>query len=64
MCTGDSWASSVVRSIFNADGSINHWTALFFLSYVIIAYVILINIVVAVLLDEFITSVQEGTHDL
>mmetsp|Transcript_59682 Transcript_59682/g.122454 ORF Transcript_59682/g.122454 Transcript_59682/m.122454 type:complete len:990 (-) Transcript_59682:163-3132(-) len=58
LCTGDSWASQIVRSLFHHEGKIDHFVAFFFLSYVIIANVILINIVIAVLLDEFVTAVQ------
>eukprot|EP00960_Hanusia_phi_P024373 717993-Hanusia_phi.AAC.5 len=59
--TGDSWASAVTRTIF--DGPVmrtqfDYWTAFFFVSYVLIAGVFLINVVVAVLLDEFISSIQ------
>eukprot|EP00960_Hanusia_phi_P048655 759075-Hanusia_phi.AAC.3 len=56
-----SWASAVTRTIFE-DGllktSTDYGIAIFFVSYVLIAGVFLINVVVAVLLDEFISSIQ------
>eukprot|EP00960_Hanusia_phi_P006656 190222-Hanusia_phi.AAC.8 len=59
--TGDSWASAVTRSIFDGPAmrtQFDYWTSFFFVSYVLIAGVFLINVVVAVLLDEFISSIQ------
>ncbi|EKX54651.1 hypothetical protein GUITHDRAFT_100126 [Guillardia theta CCMP2712] len=57
-----SWASAVTRTIFE-DGmlktSTDYGIAIFFVSYVLIAGVFLINVVVAVLLDEFISSIQK-----
>jgi len=59
---GDSWSSGVTRSLFNenADGHVetDPGIALFFISYVLIGNVLLLNVVVAVLLDEFIANVQ------
>ena len=60
--TGDSWASGVARPLFDSysgveDGRIDLLVVGFFVSYVIAAQLVLINIVVAVLLDEFISSV-------
>ncbi|EKX49682.1 hypothetical protein GUITHDRAFT_104646 [Guillardia theta CCMP2712] len=46
--TGDSWASSVTRTLF-IDGKIDRLVAFFFISYVLIA---------GVLLDEFISTVR------
>eukprot|EP00960_Hanusia_phi_P058911 764013-Hanusia_phi.AAC.1 len=61
--TGDSWASAVSRSLLD-DGTVttsrDMWVATFFVSYALLAGVFLINVVVAVLLDEFISSLQAG----
>ena len=47
--TGDSWASSVARTLFvSEDGGVDLGVAFFFVSYVLLAGVVLINIVVAV----------------
>ena len=71
--SGDSWASSVTRSIFlqrdqNSDikGFANtYWSiAIYFVTYYALATVVLLNVVVAVLLDEFITSMREEEEEL
>lgn len=60
--SGDSWASSIARSMFvenertgvkQTDSAL----AFFFVSYFILANIILLNVVVAVLLDEFVSNV-------
>ena len=56
--SGDSWASAVSRSIFEHKGEMDSEVAAFFTSYFLIAAVTLLNVVVAVLLDEFVTAVQ------
>lgn len=53
--TGDSWASVVTRSLFppgEPDGAITF----FFVSYVIVAGTVLLNVVLTVLLDEFLKA--------
>ena len=50
--TGDSWASSVSRSMFDDEGKTDHAVALFFVTYLFLASIVLLNVVVAVLLDE------------
>jgi hypothetical protein len=57
IATGDSWASQLTRSLFAQDGTIDGRAAWFFGSYMIIGGVILLNIVLTVLLDEFLSSV-------
>mmetsp|Transcript_16679 Transcript_16679/g.55540 ORF Transcript_16679/g.55540 Transcript_16679/m.55540 type:complete len:677 (-) Transcript_16679:706-2736(-) len=65
--TGDGWASSVTRVLFD-DETLRNGTdfgiALFFVSYVLIAGVVLINVVIAVLLDEFISSIQREKQEI
>ena len=56
--TGDSWASGVSRSLFQ-DDQFEAKVAIFFISYILVAGVMLFNVVIAVLLDEFVHSVQE-----
>eukprot|EP00277_Geminigera_cryophila_P032729 CAMPEP_0173126910 /NCGR_PEP_ID=MMETSP1102-20130122/57457_1 /TAXON_ID=49646 /ORGANISM="Geminigera sp., Strain Caron Lab Isolate" /LENGTH=740 /DNA_ID=CAMNT_0014036387 /DNA_START=163 /DNA_END=2382 /DNA_ORIENTATION=+ len=55
--TGDSWASSISRSMFQAEGEVSTDVAVFFVSYIFIGGVVLFNVVVAVLLDEFISYI-------
>ena len=58
MLSGDSWASGISRSLFALTGGGSGKTetdvAFFFVSYLLINSVMLLNVVVAVLLDEFI----------
>jgi voltage-gated sodium channel len=57
--TGDGWASSIARPMMEiADpvGGYDAATAIFFLSYIIIVSWIIVNVVLAVLLDEFLKS--------
>jgi voltage-gated sodium channel len=65
----DSWASGISRGLFSVEGGGNGFTdpkiALFFVSYILVNSIMLLNLVVAVLLDEFITSVEmqkEAAH--
>eukprot|EP00960_Hanusia_phi_P027932 747115-Hanusia_phi.AAC.2 len=54
--TGDAWASSVARPLFStADKTV----MIFFVVYMIISSMILLNVVVAVMLDNFIRCVTE-----
>ena len=59
MLTGDDW-STVTREMFDVlnEGKIDRGVAFFFCSYIVMCGIILINIVVAVLLDEFIKAVE------
>ena len=43
----------------NDDGGVDKWASFFFTSYMLIVGVVLLNIVVAVLLDEFINTVMK-----
>jgi voltage-gated sodium channel len=51
--------SSIARSLFHDENKVDVDVFLFFVSYVFIAPVILLNVVVAVLLDEFIKFIAE-----
>ena len=57
IATGDAWYSSIARQMRKKDGNIDKWASFFFTSYMLIVGVVLLNIVVAVLLDEFINTV-------
>eukprot|EP00960_Hanusia_phi_P027779 747010-Hanusia_phi.AAC.1 len=61
------WASSVARELFDDQTlrtSTDFGIAFFLFSYVLIAGVVLINVVVAVLLDEFISSIQREKQEI
>ncbi|MGB1600812.1 MAG: ion transporter, partial [Promethearchaeia archaeon] len=63
--TGDSWASAVSRTLFinHNGGKTNYAIAFFFISYILICSVMLLNVVIAVLLDEFISSVTREREE-
>ena len=63
--TGDSWASAVSRTLFinHNRGKTNYAIAFFFISYILICSVMLLNVVIAVLLDEFISSVTREREE-
>eukprot|EP00961_Rhodomonas_salina_P264482 3574578-Rhodomonas_salina.1 len=52
--TGDSWSSGIARPLFGPDGKPKVQVAVFFVSYIVIAGIFVLNVVVAILLDEFI----------
>ena len=60
--TGDSWSLAVARSLYlpgdNGVKKTDPAIAFFFVSYVLIGNILLLNVVVAVLLDEFLANVQ------
>ena len=56
--TGDSWAVMIARPLFGENVRPTPKVALFFVSYIIVAGTFVLNVVVAVMLDEFITAVQ------
>lgn len=58
IATGDAWASQIGRQLVDDDGLMDAWAVLFLVSYVLIVGLVLINIVIAVLLDEFLSTVE------
>ena len=68
VASGDSWASSIGRSLFDVDDSgvarTDHAVTFFFVSYFLIGGLMLLNVVVAVLLDEFIASVAKEKEEM
>ena len=61
--TGDSWATGVTRPLFEGRTNVV-WISFFMITYILIAGIVLTNIVVAVLLDEFVTSVTNEKEAL
>ena len=47
MMAGDAWASGIVRIMFYDDGKVSPLPVIFFMSYMMVAGVVLLNIVVA-----------------
>ena len=67
--SGDSWASAISRGLFNeldSDGNAktDPLVAFFFVSYFLVASIVLLNVVVAVLLDEFMASVAHEKDEM
>jgi len=60
VCTFDNWADGISR---DEDGSVTFRAAVFFVSFVIIVGWVILNIVVAVLLDEFVESVTKDRNE-
>ena len=61
--TGDSWAADIMKSTMPDDGTIDVTSAIFFVSFMLIGHLVLINIVIAVLLDEFLTTLSKARED-
>ena len=57
--SGDSWASVISRSLWDKDDDVDPGIAFFFILYFFVASTVLMNVLVAVLLDEFIMSVTK-----
>merc|ERR1712019_54343 len=65
--TGDSWSEAVVRPIllvYPIETYEKVGSAFFFVGFVIINYVVLINVVVAVLLDKMQESTDDAAEDV
>eukprot|EP00961_Rhodomonas_salina_P197010 2658882-Rhodomonas_salina.1 len=56
IATGDGWASNIARAMTKEDGAQDPWAAIFLVSNVLIVGMVLINVVVAVLLDNFMVD--------
>lgn len=54
---GDSWSEAITRPLFqlNEDGSMVLFTAIFFMSFIFISAIVLLNVVVAVLTDKLLS---------
>lgn len=62
VCTGDGWATEIVRPMMRKEdegGAQYILMVVFFVSYILIVAFVLLNIVVAVMLDEFFTQVAK-----
>jgi hypothetical protein len=64
VCTGDGWATDITRPMFDqTTGEISTVPALFFVSYMLVCSLVLINIIIAVLLDEFLTTMAKSRKE-
>lgn len=59
--TGDSWSEVVCRPLFHSASATTRWGSLFFfVSFVLLNAVVLINVVVAVLLEKMVDDTPSG----
>jgi len=58
--TFDSWCSGIARKIIFSGGAVE---AIYFISYVFIASIVMANVLIALLLDEFMNTSQEIDND-
>ena len=59
--TGESWSEAVARPVIFTDGVFPYVAAIFYVSYIIICGMVLVNVAVAVLLEKMVDP-EEG-HD-
>jgi len=67
VCTGDGWASDIARPIFSVnagEGQLDGASAAFFISFIVIVGWVLLQVVVAVLLDNFTAAAEEEKQRL
>jgi len=60
--TGDAWATEVMKSTM-PEGAMDPTSILFFVSFMLVGNLVLINIVIAVLLDEFLTTLSRSREE-
>lgn len=53
----------IARPLFGRTEQIDYFVAVYFTSYMLLAGIVLLNVVVAVLLDEFILAVSESRQE-
>merc|ERR1711959_24994 len=54
MCTGESW-NGIMHDVMDANGGVS---SLFFLAYMVIASSLLLNLVIAIMLEEFTAAAR------
>jgi len=64
--TGDGWASDIARPMMEqrSPTGFEPGIAAFFLSYILIVMIVLVNIVLAVLLDEFLKTAEQNKLEM
>jgi len=58
--TGDSWSEAIARPIIDQYP----WAAIYFITYILIVGIVLINVVIAVLLEKMVDSGEEEEEEL
>ena len=61
--TGESWSEAVGRPIIMSTGANQYVGAIYFVSYIIVCGIILVNVSVAVLLEKMVASPEEEEDD-
>ena len=60
VATGDAWYSIVARQILDKEtGKTDKMASIFFAAYMLVVGVVMLNIVIAVLLDQFLTTMMK-----
>ncbi len=62
-CTDDDWSTDITRPSFYQDGEVAP-LPVFFVSYKVVCSLVLVNIIIAVLLDSFLTTITESQKSL
>ena len=61
--TGESWSEIVARPIIMSEGTMGIVASVFYVSYIIICGIILVNVAVAVLLEKMVDVTPNEGHD-
>ncbi len=69
ICTADGWMTAIVRPLIALgveDGQAGFavWTSAFFVIYVLLVYVVLLNVTVAVLLEGFLSHIADDDLEI
>ena len=69
ICTADGWMTAIVRPLIALgveDGQVGFavWTSAFFICYILLVYVVLLNVSVAVLLEGFLSHIADDDLEI
>ena len=69
ICTADGWMTAIVRPLIALgveDGQVGFavWTSAFFICYILVVYVVLLNVTVAVLLEGFLSHIADDDLEI
>jgi len=62
--TGESWSEAVARPLVFGYGRNAATASIYFVSFIIVTQMVLVNVVVAVLLDKFVTEQEEEPEEI
>jgi Tfp pilus assembly protein PilO len=61
--TGESWSEAVARPLIFQDGSYSYVSAVYFVTFILLCGIVLINVAVAVLLEKMVDPEEEEADD-